>query len=45
VVGAVGIYLLYDWGLANLTGSTPTFLVGNFVGALVFGTGMALAGF
>lgn len=45
VVGSVGIYLLYDWGLANLTGSTPTFLVGNFVGALIFGTGMALAGF
>ncbi|GIK41105.1 MAG: hypothetical protein BroJett011_49380 [Chloroflexota bacterium] len=45
VVGSVGIYLLYDLGLANLTGSTPTYLVGNFVGALIFGTGMALAGF
>jgi uncharacterized membrane protein YedE/YeeE len=45
VVGSVGIYLLYDLGLANLTGSTPTYLVGNFVGALLFGTGMALAGF
>jgi hypothetical protein len=45
VVGSVGIYLLRDWGLVNLTGSTPTFLVGNFVGALLFGAGMALAGF
>lgn len=45
VVGSVGIYLMHDLGLANLTGSTPTYLVGNFIGALVFGAGMALAGF
>lgn len=45
VVGSVGIYLLRDLGLVNLTGSTPTYLVGNFVGALLFGAGMALAGF
>jgi uncharacterized membrane protein YedE/YeeE len=45
VVGSVGIYLLRDLGLVNLTGSTPTYLVGNFVGALLFGVGMALAGF
>jgi uncharacterized membrane protein YedE/YeeE len=45
VVGSVGIYLLRDLGLADLTGSTPTYLLGNFVGALLFGAGMALAGF
>jgi uncharacterized protein len=45
VVGSVGIYLLREMGLVTLTGSTPTYLVGNFVGALVFGAGMALAGF
>jgi uncharacterized membrane protein YedE/YeeE len=45
VVGSVGIYLLRDLGLVKLTGSTPTYLVGNFVGALLFGAGMALAGF
>jgi len=45
VVGALGIYLLRDLGLVNLTGSTPTYLVGNFVGALLFGAGMAIAGF
>jgi hypothetical protein len=45
VVGALGIYLLRDLGLVVLTGSTPTYLVGNFVGALIFGAGMAIAGF
>jgi hypothetical protein len=45
VVGSIGIYLLRDLGLVNLSGSTPTYLVGNFIGALLFGAGMALAGF
>ena len=45
VVGSVGIYLLKELGLADLTGTTPTYLVGNFVGALIFGAGMALAGY
>jgi hypothetical protein len=45
VVGSVGIYLMRDLGWVQLTGTTPTYLVGNFVGALIFGTGMALAGF
>jgi uncharacterized protein len=45
VVGSVGIYLMRDWGLVNLTGSNPTYLVGNFIGALIFGAGMALAGY
>ncbi len=45
VVGSIGIYLMRDLGWVNLTGTTPTYLVGNFVGALLFGAGMALAGF
>lgn len=45
VVGSIGIYLLKELGLADLTGTTPTYLVGNFVGALLFGIGMAMAGF
>jgi uncharacterized membrane protein YedE/YeeE len=45
VVGSLGIYFLRDMGLVKLTGTTPTYLVGNFVGALVFGAGMAIAGF
>ena len=45
VVGSVGIYFLRDLDLVKLTGSTPTYLVGNFVGALIFGAGMALAGY
>jgi hypothetical protein len=45
VVGSIGIYFLRDLKLVELTGNTPTYLVGNFVGALIFGAGMALAGF
>ena len=30
VVGSVGIYFLRDLDLVKLTGSTPTYLVGNF---------------
>ncbi|MFN8455882.1 MAG: YeeE/YedE thiosulfate transporter family protein [Anaerolineae bacterium] len=45
VIGSIGIYLMRDLGWVKLTGSTPTYLVGNFVGALLFGGGMALAGF
>ncbi|RME40917.1 MAG: hypothetical protein D6796_16560 [Caldilineae bacterium] len=45
VVGAGGIYLLKDMGLVTLTGTTPTYIVGNLVGGLIFGVGMAWAGF
>ncbi len=44
-VGAGGIYLLKDLGLVTLTGTTPTYIVGNLVGGLIFGIGMAGAGF
>lgn len=45
VVSAIGIYALRDLGLVSLTGSNPTNLVASLVGGLVFGVGMALAGF
>ncbi len=45
VVGAGGIYLLKGMGLVTLTGTTPTYIVGNLVGGLIFGVGMAGAGF
>ncbi len=45
VVGAGGIYLLKDLGWVSLTGTTPTYIVGNLVGGLIFGVGMAGAGF
>ncbi|GAB4547720.1 MAG: hypothetical protein Kow0063_42470 [Anaerolineae bacterium] len=45
VVGMIGIYALKDLGLVSLTGTTPTYIVGNLVGGLIFGVGMAGAGF
>ncbi len=44
-VGMVGIYALKYFGLVDLTAGSPTVLAANFVGGLVFGVGMALAGF
>jgi hypothetical protein len=45
VVGATGIYFLHELGLVTFTGTTPTYIVGNFIGGLIFGVGMAGAGF
>ncbi|MDM8529182.1 YeeE/YedE thiosulfate transporter family protein [Anaerolineales bacterium HSG24] len=45
VVGGVGIYLLRDLGIVTLTGTTPTYIVGNLIGGVIFGVGMAWAGF
>ena len=45
VVGATGIYFMYQMGWVSLTGTTPTYIVGNFIGGLIFGVGMAGAGF
>lgn len=44
VVGMIGIYLLTDLGLVASMPITPTYIVGNLVGGLMFGVGMALAG-
>src|SRR5258708_213060 len=44
LVGIVGIYTLKAFGLVELTAVTATAPLGNFVGGLIFGVGMALAG-
>ncbi len=45
VTGMIGIYGLKWLGLVQLTPATPTYIVGNFIGGLIFGVGMAGAGF
>jgi uncharacterized protein len=45
VVGMPGIYLLKELGLVTLVGTMPTYIVGNLLGGLIFGVGMAGAGF
>jgi len=45
VVGMVGVYFLKDLGLVKLIGTQPTYIVGNLMGGLIFGVGMAGAGF
>jgi len=44
-VGMIGIYALKDLGLVTLLGTMPTYIVGNLVGGLIFGVGMAGAGY
>ena len=44
VVGMIGIYLATDLGLVANIPITPTYVVGNLVGGLLFGVGMATAG-
>lgn len=44
VVGMIGIYLLRDLGIAPVIPITSTYVVGNLVGGLLFGVGMASAG-
>lgn len=43
-VGLVGVYSLKDLGLLNLDQVSSTYIVGNLLGGLIFGVGMALAG-
>lgn len=45
VVGMIGVYALRDLGLVTLVGTMPTYIVGNLVGGLIFGVGMAGAGY
>jgi len=45
VVGMIGVYALKDLGLVTLVGTMPTYIVGNLVGGLIFGVGMAGAGY
>jgi uncharacterized protein len=44
-VGTLGIYTLKYFGVVELTAVTGTVLAANLIGGLVFGVGMALAGF
>jgi len=44
VVGMIGIYLLTDLHVVASMPITPTYIVGNLVGGLLFGVGMATAG-
>jgi hypothetical protein len=45
VVGGVGVYLLNTWGGVSFPDIPATYIVGNLVGGLVFGIGMALSGY
>jgi len=45
VVGMIGLFFLDEIGAIKLAVTTPTYVVGNLVGGLIFGGGMALAGF
>lgn len=44
VVGMVGVYILYDLGLAQLS-IKPLVLGGNVIGGLIFGLGWGLLGY
>jgi hypothetical protein len=44
-VAMVGTFGLRDLGALTLPGIPPTYVLGNLVGGLIFGVGMAGAGF
>ncbi|MDR3052955.1 MAG: YeeE/YedE family protein [Coriobacteriales bacterium] len=44
LVAMVGIYALKDLGLLEIASLPETYSVGNIVGGLIFGAGMAIAG-
>ncbi len=43
-VGLVGLYTLKDLGFIQLDQVSSTYILGNLLGGLLFGVGMALAG-
>jgi uncharacterized membrane protein YedE/YeeE len=45
VVSMSGLYLLRGLGLVTFPNPPPTYIVGNIIGGLIFGVGMALSGF
>jgi uncharacterized membrane protein YedE/YeeE len=45
VVTSLGVYPLHEMGIINFPTVPATYMVGNLVGGLIFGIGMALAGF
>ena len=44
IVAMVGVFGLKSLGLVELTKVNETYLVGNVVGGLIFGVGMAIGG-
>ncbi len=44
-VAAVGLYLLRELGVVQFPAAPATYLIGNLLGGLVFGIGMALTGY
>lgn len=44
-VGAIGLYGLRGLGLLTFPNIPATYVVGNLVGGLIFGVGMALTGY
>ncbi len=45
VVGMIGIWTFKGLGWLDLTGTVNTYIVGNLLGGVLFGVGMAAAGF
>jgi uncharacterized protein len=45
VVAMSGLYILRGFGLVEFPNIPATYIVGNLVGGLLFGVGMALTGF
>jgi uncharacterized membrane protein YedE/YeeE len=45
VVAMIGLYALHGIGFIQFPTVPATYIVGNLVGGLIFGVGMALAGF
>jgi uncharacterized membrane protein YedE/YeeE len=45
VVSMTGLYILRGLGLVTFPNAPATYVVGNIVGGLIFGVGMALSGF
>lgn len=44
-VAMIGVYALNEFGLITMNKVNETYLVGNLAGGLIFGIGMAVAGF
>jgi hypothetical protein len=45
LVGSGGLYLLKTWNVIDFPNTPGTYIVGNVIGGLVFGVGMALSGY
>jgi uncharacterized membrane protein YedE/YeeE len=45
LVGAAGLYAFKELGWAQLPAVPGTYIIGNLLGGLVFGVGMALTGY